>query len=113
MKFAEQLKKLRQAQGLSQEDVATHLYVTRQAVSKWENGDGTPDLSTLVQLADMLGVSLDELVLATEPATNVQQAPAPAVTARTPMNGWEFLARYWWVLMALGGMVLSFLKWWR
>jgi transcriptional regulator with XRE-family HTH domain len=112
MKFAEQLKKLRQAQGLSQEDVATRLFVTRQAVSKWENGDGTPDLSTLVQLAEMLDVSLDELVLAAEPAVPQQTSTAIA-TARPPMNGWEFLARYWWILMALGGMVIGFLKWLR
>jgi transcriptional regulator with XRE-family HTH domain len=106
MKFAEQLKKLRQKQGLSQEDIATELFVTRQAVSKWENGDGSPDLSTLVQLARMLGVSLDELVLAQQPAVTTT---AP----RESMNGWEFLAHYWWVLMALGGMILAFLKGWQ
>jgi transcriptional regulator with XRE-family HTH domain len=108
MKFAEQLKKLRQAQGLSQEDIATRLYVTRQAVSKWENGDGTPDLSTLVQLADVLDVSLDELVLAAEPAV---ASPASTDESTRLMNGWEFLAQYWWILIALGGMFLPFLPW--
>ena len=100
MKFAEQLKKLRQKQGLSQEDIATELFVTRQAVSKWENGDGSPDLSTLVQLARMLDVSLDELVLAQQPAVTT-------TASREPMNGWEFLAHYWWVLVPLGGMILA------
>ena len=109
MKFAEQLKKLRQEKQLSQEDLATRLYVTRQAVSKWENGDGTPDLKTLVQLASELDVSLDELVLATPTPVREQTTPQP----RRPINGWEFLASYWWILMAFAGMLLAFLNVWR
>ncbi|QFG47553.1 helix-turn-helix transcriptional regulator [Lapidilactobacillus dextrinicus] len=48
---------------LSQEELADQLFISRQAVSKWENGDGTPDLEKLVALATILNVSLDELVL--------------------------------------------------
>lgn len=61
--FAEQLKKLRGAKDFSQEDLAQKLFVSRQSISKWENGDTTPDMENLIALAACLDVSLDELVL--------------------------------------------------
>lgn len=63
MEFANQLKKLRNKKGLSQEDIANEVHVTRQSVSKWESGDSTPDLATTVKLAELFDVSLDYLVL--------------------------------------------------
>ena len=60
--FSDNLKKYRTAKGLSQNDVAEKLFVTRQCVSKWENGTTQPDLQALEQLSDLLGVSIDELV---------------------------------------------------
>ncbi|MGT2828967.1 helix-turn-helix domain-containing protein [Streptococcus hillyeri] len=60
--FAEQLKKLRQEKNISQEDLAQELFISRQAISKWENGAATPDLENLVKLSEILTVSLDELV---------------------------------------------------
>ena len=47
---------------MSQEEVASQLHVSRQAVSKWETGKGAPDTTTLITLADVYDVSLDELV---------------------------------------------------
>ena len=63
MEFGNKLYELRKARGLSQEDLASHLEVTRQTVSKWELGDSTPDLDKLVLLAELFEISLDELVL--------------------------------------------------
>lgn len=63
MEFANQLKKLRTQKGLSQEDIAQKVHVTRQAVSRWEAGLSVPDLETTVQLAALFEVSLDHLVL--------------------------------------------------
>ena len=60
--FKEQLKTFRAAKQLSQDDLAKQLYISRQAISKWENGDATPDIENLVKLADILEVSLDQLV---------------------------------------------------
>ena len=47
---------------MSQEEVASQLHVSRQAASKWETGKGAPDTTTLIALADVYDVSLDELV---------------------------------------------------
>ncbi|EIQ82994.1 UNVERIFIED_CONTAM: helix-turn-helix transcriptional regulator [Streptococcus canis] len=61
--FARQLKKYRLNKNLSQVALAEQLFISRQAISKWENGDATPDLDHVVRLAEILEVSLDELVL--------------------------------------------------
>ena len=110
MKFAEQLKKLRPEMHLSQDTLASQLFVSRQAVSKWENGDGTPDLKTLVKLAEILHVSLDTLVLGTKP-TNDDHIDSSVFVynpttglyerRRGQMNFWDFLSQYWWTIIAL------------
>lgn len=84
-KFAEQLKKYRLEKQLSQDALAEKLFISRQAISKWENGDATPDLENLVTLAAVLEVTLDELVIGKEPAIKVIKK------TEKPMNVWEFL----------------------
>ena len=62
MTFSEKLTGLRRKSGMSQEQLADRLGVTRQSVSKWENDASVPDLEKLVKLSGVFGVSLDELV---------------------------------------------------
>ena len=65
MSFAENLKQLRREKQLSQEELAEILDVSRQAVSKWEQGMGYPEVEKLLLLSRKLNVSLDSL-MATE-----------------------------------------------
>ena len=58
----ENLKQLRKSKGLSQEELAIRLNVVRQTISKWERGESSPDISALVAIADIFGVTLDYLV---------------------------------------------------
>lgn len=60
--FGQRFSRLRKNKGFTQEDVATRINITAQAVSKWENDISSPDISILPELADMLCVSLDELL---------------------------------------------------
>lgn len=69
MQFENRLYELRKQKGLSQEDLANRLNVTRQTVSKWEVGDSTPDMEKLIALAELFEVSLDELILGKKPVT--------------------------------------------
>lgn len=62
MSFAGNLKQIRKEKGLSQEDLAELLDVSRQAVSKWELGDGYPEVDKLLLLSKKLCVSLDVLM---------------------------------------------------
>ncbi|MBQ8278721.1 MAG: helix-turn-helix transcriptional regulator [Roseburia sp.] len=61
MKFNENLVKYRKIKGLTQEDMAEKMQVSRQSVSKWENGEAVPELAKIIKLADILDVSLDVL----------------------------------------------------
>lgn len=75
--LAERIKNLRKEAGLSQEQMAERLGVSRQAVTRWETGLGTPDLDNLVSVADLFGVTVDGL-LRDAPATEMQQGDEEA-----------------------------------
>ena len=62
MSFAENLKQLRKSKQLSQDDLAEILDVSRQAVSKWEQGIGYPEVEKLLLLSSKLNISLDSLM---------------------------------------------------
>ena len=60
--FSENLKTLRKQKGFSQEELATRLHVVRQTISKWEKNLSVPDADTLIRLAEILEVSVSELL---------------------------------------------------
>ena len=60
--FGENLKTLRKQKGFSQEELATRLHVVRQTISKWEKNLSVPDADTLIRLAEVLEVSVSELL---------------------------------------------------
>ena len=62
MEFNEKLQELRKSRGLTQEELAEALFVSRTAVSKWESGRGYPSLDSLKQLSRFFTVSVDELI---------------------------------------------------
>lgn len=66
MKVNEKLLKLRKEKGISQEELANVLGVSRQSISKWELGDTTPELSKVVEIAKFYKVSTDYLLLEKE-----------------------------------------------
>ena len=67
------IRSLRESKGLSQNELAEKLFVSAQAVSKWETGRGLPDISLLAPLGEALGVSVSELVRG-EAVTNRNRA---------------------------------------
>ena len=62
MDFSEKLKQIRKSEGISQEELAERIGVSRQAVTKWETGKGLPDIENMTILAEIFKVTLDELV---------------------------------------------------
>ena len=62
MEFSANLRRLRKAAGLTQEALAEKLRLTGQAVSRWETGEGYPEITLLPSLADLLGVTVDALL---------------------------------------------------
>ena len=62
MTLGEKIYKLRTERNLSQGDLSEILEVSRQSVSKWENGAATPDLDKIIKLSEIFGITIDELV---------------------------------------------------
>lgn len=62
MEFNEKLKKLRNSRGLTQEELAEALFVSRTAISKWESGRGYPSIDSLKEISVFFSVTIDELL---------------------------------------------------
>ena len=71
MIFSEKLQILRKNKGYTQEALADKLGVSRQAVAKWESGQIYPDISNLIQISDLMSVSVDYLVKDQDCAVNI------------------------------------------
>ena len=66
MEFNEKLQELRKKKGLTQEELAVALFVSRTAISKWESGRGTPSIDSLKRIADLFSVTIDQLLSSDE-----------------------------------------------
>lgn len=62
MIFSDKLQLIRKGKGFTQEDFAEKLNVSRQAVAKWESGQAYPDITNLIQISNLLNISIDYLV---------------------------------------------------
>ena len=81
MTFGQNLQTLRRQNGLSQQQLAEQLGVSRQAVSKWELDAAKPDIDNVIQISRLFGVSIDEL-LTGEVFQNERSFPQPVDTDR-------------------------------
>ncbi len=77
MTLGENLQKLRKEKGISQDEVAQKLFLSRQSVSKWENGQAEPGVENLKALARLYGVTVDALV-GTEESSEKKPPPVPS-----------------------------------
>lgn len=73
MEFHERIQELRKRKGLTQEELAQALYVSRTAVSKWESGRGYPNIDSLKALSEFYSVSIDELLSSEEVLTIAEE----------------------------------------
>ena len=107
MTLSEKLQNLRKAAGLSQEQLAERLNVTRQAVSKWETGEGKPDIDNLLPLAKLLHTTVDYLLDDTADAPRTDTPPTPTPPESVGRELWEqlktFGRRWGW----LGGYAIA------
>lgn len=106
--FGENVRRLREAKGLTQQRLADQLYVTRQAVSRWEGGSRYPDLMTAKKLAETLGSTMDALLSQEDMRQYAQRAPVlestvakGAQTAALAFGFAGYLVRLLWFVMGL------------
>ena len=95
MTFGENLIRLRRQQGLSQEQLGMRIGVSRQTVSKWELNDTTPEMEKLIALADLFGLSLDELTgrVSPEVQTASVAADSPFRAVYLPTQHFEYRSK--------------------
>lgn len=80
MNFSEKLKEIRKKEGLSQEQLAEKIGVSRQAITKWETGKGLPDVENMVIIAEIFKTTLDELL---RDSAAKQKQETPVYTSET------------------------------
>ena len=73
MEFHEKIQELRKQKGLTQEELAESLYVSRTAISKWESGRGYPNIDSLKAIAKFFSVTIDELLSGEEVLTIAEE----------------------------------------
>lgn len=110
MNLGESIYRLRTERNLSQGDLADALEVSRQSVSKWENNSAVPELEKLIKMAQVFGITIDELVTgeikeepAAAPTPTPQPAPIQASPAKQGLSAQQILGI---VLLAFGGLCL-------
>lgn len=116
MPFSNNLALYRKRAGMSQEDLAEQLHVSRQTISKWETGQSAPDPDTVLQVADLLQIPVEHLLRGKSetPPPTPQAAESPAVAeppspqpAKPPLLDTHVLGRYIFLaVMFLGGILL-------
>ena len=62
MKFSEKIKEIRKMQNLTQEQFAEKIFISRNAVAKWESDKGYPDIQNLITISEVFEISLDDLI---------------------------------------------------
>ena len=107
--LGENIKTLRKARGLSQQELAERLHVVRQTVSKWEQGLSVPDADLLVRLAECLEVSVEELLGAPKPESTAPLEPQAVLADKLSALTGQLAEqnhrrrRFWkWVAIAAG-----------
>lgn len=103
MTTGQKIQALRKGRGLTQEQLAARLGVSRQAVSRWELDETLPDTQNLLPLKEALGVSIDTLLDSAqdleEPALQEGPAPAAASLPARPSLGALLKRRLWLLLL--------------
>ena len=85
MEFNEKLQELRKSRGLTQEELAKELFVSRTAISKWESGRGYPNIDSLKELSRYFSVSIDELICPDEILTAAENEKREAIGKYTAL----------------------------
>ena len=84
MNLNERLQDLRKKAGYSQEQLAELLGISRQAVSKWESGQGNPDIDNIIKLTKIYQISADYILLGLEREPKAEAAPLPPKKEQSP-----------------------------
>lgn len=94
MILGQRIKEEREKKGLTQEDLASTLNISRQAISKWELGTAYPDIERLIELSEFFNISLDSLI---KGDPDLKESIIIKKGQRE-MSFWDFMARTGWMM---------------
>lgn len=108
--IGDNIKFYRKKNQLTQDDIAEACNVTRQAVSKWENGSNMPDISTLVELAEFYDVSIPEIIDGERKSGNMKEEVKETALKLSDyaemINKKMKMRLFWMTILALAGMIV-------
>ena len=108
MTLGEMIRQRREVAGLSQQELAERLFVSRQTVSRWESGSRTSDVMTAKSIAGLLGMTLDELVPDGEGEKVPKQETGMPPEKRMQCGGFLGILSIWlavWAMLANGSFL--------
>ena len=108
MTIADRIQSLRKSKGMSQEELADRIGVSRQAVSKWESEQATPDLEKVVIMSDIFEVTTDYLLKGIEPVkADEHKTMADVIDQKvlTEKNGKRMKTALKWFLIGAGALL--------
>ncbi len=110
MNLSEKIYTYRKGLGLSQEALAEELSVSRQAVSKWETGEATPELAKIPVMAKLFHVTADHLLSDEDPISPAESIPLAPSTPEAPASSFEPNRKNNWivgvVIAGIGGAIM-------
>ena len=111
MNLPKKLSFLRKEKGLSQENLADEMNVSRQAVSKWESGNVMPSLDNLIYLSKLYGVTIDSLIDDSQdlPPEPVPAEPVPPENPREEHPAFPFIRKYGWLTAFVLALIVTFI----
>lgn len=109
MYLSKNIYKLRSQHKMSQEDLADALGVSRQSVSKWENGNAVPDLDKLVKMAELFDVSLDHLVNSDVSVSIKESNPEPFIAGGQSSASMQKIVGV--ILLCVGILIFLMMFW--
>lgn len=109
--FSQRLKDLREQHGYTQDALASELYVSRQAISQWENGKSSPDVDKLVVLAQLYSISVAELLGAsTVPSENTGSAKEVPSSTTTKYRNSSIIEQFALAIILIMSFQVPFLS---
>lgn len=117
--FSQQLAKLRKEKHFSQDELAEKLFISRQAISKWERGEVTPDLAKIEQIAEVFGVTTEFLLFGKnfEDTWGVESFKYDEFQNMTDEKKEErfdklldLFRSYWWLLFPISGLLFALIE---
>lgn len=108
MRLSEKILELRKADGLSQEQLAEKIGITRQSISKWESGESLPEIERLIELSKIFHVTVDYLVNESSDKPNAEQTKIEIPTDHNSHKGSKANSFFKYVLIVLAIYMMTF-----